>query len=487
MARSPKPGPHRLLIHGLIWALCWAGIGVSLRYGRHLTPPAATAPAAPSIGPEALKADGPAGLGAMHWRAVVRHPGASLGRLILQIAVVLVATGVLGALFRKIGLPAVVGEVMAGILLGPSLFGWLWPGGFAFLFTGTTLDLLRLLSQVGVAVYLFAIGMDLEADAFREGARSAFVVSQTGIAVPFLFGVVLALGLFAPYAGAGASFPAFALLMGIALSITAFPVLARIVEDRGLSKTPLGVAALNCAAFGDAGAWAILAFVVAFARAQPMATTVVETGLLAAFVALMLVTVRRRLPRWLKARYLAENRLPPAVTARVLLFLAASALVTELLGIHALFGAFLAGAILPRNEAFRHLARRLERVSRTVLLPLFFAFSGLRTYVGALDGIQPWLVCLAIIVVATLGKFGSTMAAARLEGMGWRDAMSFGALMNTRGLMELIALNIGYDLGILSPSIFVMLVLMALVTTFMTGPLLDLIEHRYDPGISPLS
>jgi Kef-type K+ transport system membrane component KefB len=481
MARAPKPGPRRLLVHGLVWVLCLVGIGVTLRLGHRLAPSS-------TLAGEALPLPkGPPGQALTLGQALLHHPGATVGHLLLQVAVVLMATGIMGALFRKVGLPAVVGEVLAGILLGPSLLGWLWPGGSGFLFGGPSLQILRILSQVGVALFMFAIGAELDPQAFRDTARPAFLVSQVGIIVPFLLGVVLALGLYGTYAGPGAAFPAFALFMGIALSITAFPVLARIVEDRGISKTPLGVTALTAAAIGDATAWAVLAFVIAFARTQPMATTVVELGLMGALVAFMLVTVRPRLPVWLKVRYLAAERPPAGVTVRVLVFVSASALATEFLGIHALFGAFLAGALLPKREALRHLSMRLERIARTVLLPLFFAFSGLRTYVGALDGLEAWLICLGIVAVATVGKIGSTAATARLEGMSWRESMSLGALMNTRGLMELIALNIGYDLGVLSPAAFVMLVLMALITTFMTGPLLDLIESEVEKDVPPVS
>ncbi|HEY1765213.1 MAG TPA: cation:proton antiporter [Opitutaceae bacterium] len=482
MPSASKPGPHRYFVHVLIWALCSAGIGVALRYGQQGTRSSRPDPASVIQVLPSPKAQLPPA-----WPDLMHHPGKSLGQLVLQMAVILMATGIVGALFRKLGQPAVVGEILAGILLGPSLLGWLWPGGSSFIFSGPSVQLLRLLSQVGVAIYMFAIGMEIEPESFRGGARPALLISQASIAVPFMFGVIVALGLYVPYAGAGASFLAFALFLGIAFSMTAFPVMARIIEERGISKTTVGLNALAAAAIGDASAWAILALVVALARSQPMATTLVELGLIVALVAFMLVTVRPRLPVWLKVRYLPAERAPPKVAIRVVIFFAASAMATQLLGIHALFGAFLAGAILPRHKALLHLGKRVERVSRTILLPLFFAFSGLRTYVGALDGLQPWLVCIGILIVSTLAKIGSTMATARLEGMGWRESMSFGALMNSRGLMELIALNVGYDLGIVSPSLFVMLVLMGLIATFLTGPLLDLIESRGEPAVPPIS
>jgi Kef-type K+ transport system membrane component KefB len=402
----------------------------------------------------------------------------SLGRLLLQLIVIVLATRTVGALFRKFRLPTVVGEITAGILLGPSLLGWLWPGGFNFIFAAGSLNVLRLFSQIGVTVFMFVVGMELEVGNLREKARSAVLISQTGILVPFLFGMASAVFLHSRYAGAGTSFTAFALFLGIAMSITAFPVLVRILAERGMAKTPLGSAAITCAAVGDASAWAILALVVAFAGAKGMAATLFDFGLLAVFVALMLGPVRRHLPRWLGVDQPAGEEPSPGSLAAVLLFMTSSALATEAMGIHALFGAFLAGAIMPRQKTFRdYLVVRLENFTGVLLLPLFFAFSGLRTHVGLLNDATSWLVCLAIVIIATAGKLGSSMVAARLNGMSWNDAFAFGSLMNTRGLMELIALNIGYDLGVLSPRIFTMLVLMALVTTFLTGPLLDLGER----------
>ena len=388
---------------------------------------------------------------------------------------ILLATRVVGSLFRRCGLPAVVGEIAAGILLGPSLLGWLWPGAFDFIFTGPSLDALRLFSQAGVTVFMFAVGMELDVGDLGKRARSAFLISQTGIVVPYFLGTVSALFLYSRYAGPGAGFTSFAMFMGIAMSITAFPVLVRILEERDMAKTPLGIAAITCAAVGDASAWAILALVVAFARAQAMGATLLNLGILAAFAALMLLVVRRILPRWLGLDKLAGGTPGLGIAAAALLLMSGSAMVTAILGIHALFGAFLAGVTMPRQAAFRRsVAVRLENLTRVLLLPLFFAFSGLRTHIGPVNDTAGWVVCLAIVAVATVGKLGGSLVAARLSGMAWGDAFSFGALMNTRGLMELIALNIGYDLGVLPPPIFAMLVLMALITTFLTGPLLDL-------------
>ncbi len=472
MDKAPTNGPWRWRLPAfvLLWASCGIGIAIALHSGRGLAPPSHAGIALTA----ATGSQAPPGPGSFPWSALLREPAQSLGRLALQLVLVLAATRSVGSLFRRLGLPGVVGEITAGILLGPSLLGWLWPAGFEFIFKGASLGFLRLLSQVGVTVFMFAVGMELDVADLGRRARSAFLISQTGILVPFLLGTVSALFLYSTYAGPGTGFASFALFMGIAMSITAFPVLVRILEDRGMVKTPLGIAAITCAAVGDASAWAILALVVAFASAEEMAPILFRLGILTAFVAFMILAVRRLMPRLLGARDPSAGLPGIRASAAALLIMAGSAAVTDILGIHALFGAFLAGAIMPRHDVLRrHLAGRLDGLTRVLLLPLFFAFSGLRTSVGLVGGISGWLVCLAIVAVATVGKLGSSMVAARLNGMGWGDAFSFGALMNTRGLMELIALNVGYDLGVLPPTIFAMLVLMALATTFLTGPLLD--------------
>ena len=344
--------------------------------------------------------------------------GSALGRLLLQVLAIVLATRVVGALFRRAGLPRVVGEITAGILLGPSLLGWLWPGSFGFIFPAGSLGLLGRLSQIGVTLFMFGVGMDLESGELRAKGRAAVLISQTGIAVPFLFGVVAAFYLYPRYAAPGAPFLPFALFLGIALSITAFPVLVRILRERGLARTPLGANAIACAAAGDATAWTILAAIVALVEAQGLAATLGKLALLALFVGLMLGPIRRWLPRWLGAEKSEGSRPSPNRLAAVLLFLTASALATEALGIHALFGAFLAGSVMPRQKALRdYLGARLESLTGLLLLPLFFAFSGLRTHLGIGFGASDWLVCLAVVIVATVGKLGSTLLAARWTGM----------------------------------------------------------------------
>jgi Kef-type K+ transport system membrane component KefB len=263
--------------------------------------------------------------------------------------------------------------------------------------------------------------------------------------------------------------------MGICMSITAFPVLARVLQERDMSRTFLGSTALTCAAVDDVTAWSILAFVVAIAKSTSLGGSVLNLMLVLVFVAIMIFGVRRVLPRWLDSDRLVEEEPSRGVLAAVLCVVVAAALSTEVIGIHALFGSFLAGAIMPEIHGFRRsISVRVETLSAVLLLPLFFAFTGLRTQIALLDDLQGWLLCFLIIAVASLGKLGGSAVAARFTGMSWNESLQLGALMNTRGLMELIALNIGYDLGILSPRIFTMLVIMALTTTILTGPLLTL-------------
>jgi Kef-type K+ transport system membrane component KefB len=297
-------------------------------------------------------------------------------------------------------------------------------------------------------------------------SRAAVVISNVGIIVPFLLGVAAAWWLHREFAAPGTTFLIFALFLGTAMSITAFPVLVRILKDRGMMNTPLGNLAIACAAVGDVSAWAILAIVVAVARATSLGGSLLTLGLIVVFGAIMLFAIRPQLVRWLQVQ---QTDAPPGreVMAAALIFMTISALLTEMMGIHALFGAFLAGVVMPRNKAFRDgLIVQLENFSGVFLLPLFFAFSGLRTQLGSLNELSSWLVCAGIIAIAMLGKLGGSMRAARCQGMNWNESFSIGALMNTRGLVELIALNIGCDLGILSTEIFTMMVLMALATTF---------------------
>ncbi|MEI9897400.1 MAG: cation:proton antiporter [Chthoniobacter sp.] len=409
-----------------------------------------------------------------------KNSASPLSHLFLQLVIVIAASRLVGQVFTRFGQPAVVGEMASGILLGPSLFGLLAPESFAFVFPAASLGTLQLLSQVGVCLFMFSVGMELNMNLVRHKAQTAVVVSHASILFPYLLGVGLAYFLYSHLAAPGATFTAFALFMGISMSITAFPVLARILQERGLTRTFLGSTAITCAAVDDVTAWTILAFVVAIARASSLGGCALNILLVFVFLALMIWVVRPALPRWLGITRLTQEEPTRGTLATVVCVTVVSALCTELIGIHALFGAFLAGAIMPQTSGFRHkLGVRIENFSSVLLLPLFFVFTGLRTQIGLLNDWQGWLICLLIVAVATLGKLGGSAITARLTGMTWTDSLQLGALMNTRGLMELIALNIGYDLGILSPRIFTMLVIMALATTMLTGPLLTLFGEKH--------
>jgi len=411
-------------------------------------------------------------------RILLKNLRNSLSILLLQLVVILVATRLVGRLFKKIGQPPVLGEIVAGIVLGPSLLGWLSPETMTFLFPDSSMETLKLLSQIGVALFMFVVGMELDVDHLRQKAHTAIMVSHASIVVPFFLGVALSLWLYPSLAQT--SFSAFALFMGIAMSITAFPVLARILEDRGMSQTQLGNTALTCAAVDDVTAWCLLALVIAIAQSGGVGASFITIAMTLIFIGIMLLIVKPQLARLLTARSNSSRghqEYSRGVIAGILAFVFACALITEGIGIHALFGAFLAGVAMPSASGLRALLKeKLETFSATALLPLFFAFTGLRMQVSALNDWSSWGVCAVIIAVAIAGKLGASMLMARWTGLKWRDSFSLGVLMNTRGLVELVVLNIGYDLGILSPRSFAMMVLMTLVTTFMTGPLLWLVK-----------
>ena len=461
------------LFYILILGVVGCAIAALLQLGSTLPAPVGTIERAAAQAPASESV-----FGAMA-STIAHHFTDPLGRLFLQLLVIIAASRVMGRIFTSCGQPAVVGEMAAGILLGPSLFGLLAPETFSFMFPASSLGTLKLLSQIGVCLFMFAVGMELNVNHVRHKAHTAVVVSHASIVLPYLLGVILAYFLFSHLAAPGTSFTAFALFLGISMSITAFPVLARILQERGLSKTFLGNTAITCAAVDDVTAWSILAFVVAITRATSLGASALNLLLVLVFIALMLKVVKPGLVRVLGEARLSEEHPSKGTLATVVCVVIGAALCTEVIGIHALFGAFLAGTIIPEINGFRHkLSLRVENFSSVLLLPLFFAFTGLRTQLGLLNDLQGRLICLAILAVATIGKLGGSAITARFTGMSWSDSLQLGALMNTRGLMELIALNIGYDLGVLSPRIFTMLVIMALVTTALTGPLLTLFAAK---------
>ena len=419
--------------------------------------------------PLALPASGPAG----HTTSAASF---DLPLLLIQIIVILVAARLTGAFVRRLGQPQVVGEMIAGIALGPSVLGAQAPHLAALLFPAGSLGFLNTLSQIGLVVFMFLVGLELDPKIVRERGRAALVISHASIVTPFLLGATLAIVLYPTLAGSRVTFTGFALFMGAAMSVTAFPVLARILMERRLTRTPIGALAIACAAIGDVTAWCILAAVVVIVRAtgSGVATGVplwVTLGGSAVYVAFMLTGGRRAL-RILETRYAARGRVTQDMIAVLMLATLASAWITERLGVHALFGAFLVGAVSPKSEGFVHaLLERFEDMMVVLLLPLFFAFTGLRTEITLIDGAGGWLVCALVTAVAVAGKVGGSAIAARVTAMPWRDAAVIGILLNTRGLMELVILNVGLDIGVISRELFAMMVLMALTTTFMTTPL----------------
>jgi Kef-type K+ transport system membrane component KefB len=417
-----------------------------------------------------LVAPGPAAPGARGSAAVGGKPDALVHVLVALTAILLIGR-LLSLLFRGVGQPPVIGEVVGGILLGPSLLGRVWPEAAAVVLPPSVAPSLGVIAQLGVILYMFLVGLELNPGVLRERAHAAAAISHAGIIAPFLLGATLSLLLYPRLSSSDVPFTSFALFVGVAMSITAFPVLARILTDRKMQKTHLGIIALGCAATDDLTAWCLLAFVVGVARAKVGGAFLV-LGLTAAFIAIMLPVVRP-----VAARLLArsgEARLPPGVVALVFVAVLLSALTTEWIGIHAIFGASLLGAIIPHDSVVaRAFLEKLEELVTVLFLPAFFAFTGLRTRIGLVSGLEHWLICGLILVVATAGKFGGTLVAARFTGLGWRESAGLGILMNTRGLMELIVLNIGLDLNVITPTLFAMMVLMALVTTIATTPVLQ--------------
>lgn len=409
---------------------------------------------------------------AFHWKQ-------PLPILLLQILVIIAVAKGFGFIFQRFGQQSVIGEIVAGIFLGPSILGWLAPSAFQLLFPESSLSALHILSQVGLVLFMFIIGMEVDFDVLKKSAMQALIVSHVSIVLPFFLGVLLAFELFIDFAPQGIPFTAFALFMGIAMSITAFPVLARILKERRMTRTHVGSMAIICAAIGDVTGWLLLVFVIAIAKSTGFDTTG-KTVMFTALFVFAAFFLLRPLLRKLSLRFYNKGTLRNPFIAFTFLVLFLCAFVSEAIGMHALFGAFTAGLIMPHDVSLRKLfAERLEDVSLFLLLPLFFAFTGIHTELGLLSNQSLWGICIVIIALAVAGKLIGTSVAAKMLGENWRDSLSLGALMNTRGLMELIVLNIGLELGILSPTMFTMLVFMAIVTTLMTGPLLNLIEKFF--------
>lgn len=407
-----------------------------------------------------------------------RHAGGHWPLMLLQVAIILAVSRAFGWAVRRVHQPQVVGEIMAGILLGPSFFGWVAPGLSSALFPVSSLNLLAALSQIGLTLFMFLVGLELDLTALRSKSHTAVITSHVGIILPFVLGCISSLCLYSRLAPPQVPFAHFALFVGISMSITAFPVLARILSERRMLDTPIGAVTLACAAVDDITAWCLLAGVVALVRTDAALPLWFTLGGSALFCAVMILAVRPLLSH-LSRRSSDSSRIGEGALAFMLLLLLLSASITEYLGIHALFGSFLIGAIMPRHGTLvAQVSEKVNHLSVVLLLPIFFALTGLRTDVGALATGDMWMFALLILGAAVLGKFGGSLLSGRLTGSTWHDAAMLGALMNTRGLMEIVVLNVGYDIGILSKPLFAMMISMALITTMMTTPVLAWLDRQ---------
>lgn len=394
------------------------------------------------------------------------------GQILLQLVVILIVVQLFGHLSGRIGQQWVIGEILAGIALGPSLLGDLLPGIKAMVFPATVLPTLQTFGDIGLIFYMFSLGSRLDTQLMLRQSRRAIVASLSGIVLPLILGASLAFALYPAFAGPKATQLSFMLLVGTAMAITAFPVLARLLTEKKMLGTRIGTLALTCAAVDDVMAWCLLALVIAVVHARGVTAGLMTIGLTLLFIGVMLGVVRplfayvsRRHPR------------PNLLVALTLVLLLLSAYTTDMIGIHPVFGAFIMGVILPRRASFIEQVRSLDQVNNVVFLPLFFVSSGLRTQIGLISAPALLFICLLVLAVACFGKVLGGMLSVRFMGESWRESLTLGVLMNTRGLVELIVLNIGLDLGVLSPVLFAMLVIMAVVTTMMASPLLPLLGY----------
>jgi Kef-type K+ transport system membrane component KefB len=403
-----------------------------------------------------------------------------LPMLLLQIITIITFARIFGFLCKKIGQPAVIGEIIAGIVLGPSLLGFVAPGVSAFLFPPESLNSLQFFSQIGLIMFMFIVGMDVDINVIKNRAPEALVVSHASIIMPFALGMILAYYIFNSFAPAGVAFLPFALFIGISLSITAFPVLARILQERGMMKSRTGTLAITCAAIDDISAWCLLASLIAIVKAGSFVSSLFTILLCIVYVIVMLLIVKPFLKRFGDI-FNSKEGISKPVVAVFMITLLGSAYLTEIIGIHAIFGAFIAGLIMPPNIRFRSiLIEKIEDVAVVLFLPVFFVYSGLRTEIGLLNNLNLLAITGIVILIAVAGKFAGSALSMKFVGQSWKDSLIIGALMNTRGLMQLVVLSIGYDMGVITPQIFTIMILMALITTLMTGPVLDLIE-KYIP------
>jgi len=396
----------------------------------------------------------------------------------LQMFVILAVCRLVGLAARRIGQPQVVGEMIAGVLLGPSLFGWLLPGWQQRLFPPETLKTLYVGAQLGIGLYMFLVGVEFNRELFRSRVRSAAAVSIAGMAAPFALGAAVALWLVRVpgfFSEKATPFEAV-LFLGAAMAITAFPTLARIIYERGLTGTALGTLTLAAGAIDDAAAWCVLAVVLAsFGDGAMVAVKAVTGGIL---YAVLMITIGRRLLAPLGRIAERDQRVSPALLGVVLMLLMLGAWAMDAIGIHAVFGGFLLGTAMPRGFFAKELQRQLEPFAVVFLLPMFFTFSGLNTRLDMVNNPPLLLIAFVVLIASIVGKGVACWAAARLNGEDNRTALAVGTLMNARGLMELIILNIGLQKGVIQPALFSIMVVMAIVTTFMASPLFEWVYGR---------
>jgi Kef-type K+ transport system membrane component KefB len=404
----------------------------------------------------------------------------------LQLGIILGACRLVGRLVKPFGQPQVVGEMITGVLLGPSLFGLLMPGFHASLFPKPTLTVIYCVAQVGLALYMFLVGLEFDVGLMRRKMGSAVAVSWAGILTPFSLGCMLAWGFkdrFAFFSPGTKTWEA-ALFMGAAMSVTAFPVLARIIRERGLSGTSLGTLALAAGSSDDAAAWCVLAVVLAsFTGKLSVAVLAIGGGLL--YALFMVLGARPWLERYFNRLEADDQKRGLVIPLAVVLVMVCS-WATDSIGIYSVFGAFILGASMPRGAVARHIEAGLEPLTVSLLVPMYFIYTGLNTRIGLLDNPVLWVVALVVLFAACLGKGIACGVAARLNGESARDAVALGALMNSRGLMELIILNIGLERGVITPTLFTVMVIMAIVTTLLAVPVFNLAYRpsrvRMDPG-----
>lgn len=393
-------------------------------------------------------------------------------QIFIELIVILLAVQVVGFLCQWIGQPRVIGEILAGLALGPTLLGAILPRVELVIFPASALSTLQTLGDIGLTLYMFSLGTHIDTHTMLKLGRKATVVSLSGVLLPLALGGAFAFFLYPQFAGSQANLVSFVLLVGTAMAITAFPVLARLLEERSMLATRIGVLALLCAAIDDVVGWCLLAFVIALIHATGAASVTITLALLALFVGVMLCVVRPLL-------LFADRRLKskPALLALMMILLLASAYATSALGIHPVFGAFMMGIILPRRATYIEPIKSIDQVNNLLFLPLYFVYNGLRTHIGLINTPGLWLLCALVVIVACSGKIVGGSLSLKAFGESWKESLTLGTLMNTRGLVELIVLNIGLDLGVISPTFFAMLVIMAVVTTMMAPPLLSLLGY----------